>query len=136
MGRTHAAREKTRAAHAANRSKRVESGRLQAVLDWKCKHCSRWFSRKRNGPANHLRRCKAAKAWLSRDAELVNGDGGSTAVSLLSSQSSDKSSSVADSESSESSTDSSTDTDGASASKRQTRRAKAHRSTKDDSTFN
>jgi len=112
MDWSRADKEKTRAANATNRRKRVSAGKLLTSLDWKCKHCSRWFSKKRNGPANHMRRCESTQAFLRRAAKprsILDSTGSSTS-SLTSSESSNsesvESSSASDSESAENSADS------------------------------
>jgi hypothetical protein len=127
MGRSRADKEKTRAANAANRRKRVSAGKLPASLDWKCKHCSRWFSKKRNGPANHMRRCEGTQAFLRRAAEprsiLDNTDSGIRSSTSLESSESAESLSASDSESTENSTEEGF--------KGRTRRAKAHQPVND-----
>ena len=128
MGRSRVDKEKTRAANAANRHKRVSVGKLPASLDWKCKHCSRWFSKKRNGPANHMRRCEGTQAFLRRAAKprsVLDSTSNSTSSSTsLESSESVESSSASDSESTENSTDEGF-------TKGRTRRAKAHQPVND-----
>jgi hypothetical protein len=111
MGRSRADKERTRAANAANRHRRMSAGKLLASLDWKCKHCSRWFSKKRSAPANHMRRCKGTQAFLRQAAKprsSLDSTGGSTRSTTLESSNSGsvESSSASDSESTEDSTDS------------------------------
>ena len=48
--------EQTRRIRARARQQRAASGqRPNLQQDWECPICLRWFSRRRNGPKNHLR---------------------------------------------------------------------------------
>ena len=138
MGRSRAAREKARVAHATNRHRRVTTGKLQATLDWQCKHCSQWFSNKRNGPANHMRRCAATQAFLHRATTQktvpVSNDGDtSTSLSDSDESSSDSESSTESgsengSESGGESSNKSSDSSSSESVAKGTRRAKARQS--------
>lgn len=48
--------EHTRRARAQARQQNIAAGNKPRLRqDWECPICSRWFSRRRNGPQNHLR---------------------------------------------------------------------------------
>ena len=55
--------QKTRRARAQARQQHIASGnRPRLQQDWECPICSRWFSRRRNGPQNHLRSHKLTES--------------------------------------------------------------------------